>query len=155
MDSRLSATGGPSIIGLEFAGSQARAQQVIAEWGAHGRDLARLSLWLDFGFILSYGTFLSLRLLGTRDFARERSTRMLARAGLIAPYLAIGAASLDLAENVVWLSVLGGRGATLAPFATACASVKLGLIALAVAYLLWGRVVRVRHSRRSTAGPGR
>jgi len=51
IDQSLKDTGGPSILGLEFAGSASRVEEIFAEWGAHGRDLARLSLWIDFPFL--------------------------------------------------------------------------------------------------------
>jgi hypothetical protein len=150
LDQRLKATGGPSILGLEFAGSQQGAAEIMAEWGSHGRDLARLSLWLDFGLMLSYGTFFTLAALATRDFARERDLRALAAVGVAAPFFAAAAALFDAAENVGWLLVLGGHGGSFAPpFATACASLKFLLIGLTIVYVLWGLITRLRlHGRR-------
>jgi hypothetical protein len=143
IDQRLEATGGPSILGLEFAGSVTRAHQIMAEWGDHGRYLARLSLWIDFGFMLSYGTFFALAGFATHDFARERGRRALALAGVAAPYCAMAAAVFDAAENIVWLLVLGGHGGDIGPpFATTCASFKFLLIGIAIVYALWGLVLR-------------
>jgi hypothetical protein len=85
IDLRLRATGGPSILGLEFAGSGQRAAEILVEWGDHGQNLARASLWLDFGFMLSYGAFFALAAVATRDFARENGLRALAAAGEVAP----------------------------------------------------------------------
>jgi hypothetical protein len=136
---------GPSIVSLEFAGSASRVEEIFAEWGAHGRDLARLSLWLDFPFMAAYGAFFALAALAIRDFAVATGRRALAAAGRVAPACAIGAALFDAAENVLWLLLLGGRGGDLAPpVATACASIKFLLIALAIAYSLWGLVARLR-----------
>jgi hypothetical protein len=149
IDKRLEATGGPSILGLEFAGSEQRAVEIMAEWGDHGRDLARLSLWIDFGFMLSYGAFFTLAALATRDYARERGLRALATVGIVTPFFAAAAALFDVAENIAWLIVLGGRGGSLAPpFATTCASLKFTLIALAIAYVLWGLASRLRRRGR-------
>jgi len=151
IDQRLEATGGPSILGLEFAGSATRAHQIMAEWGDHGSYLARLSLWIDFGFMLSYGTFFALAGFATRDFAKERGYRALARAGVAAPYCAMAAAVFDVAENVVWLLVLGGHGGDIGPpFATTCASLKFLLIGIAIMYAVWGLAVRFS-SRRHRA----
>jgi hypothetical protein len=148
IDWHLEATGGPSILGLEFAGSERRAAEIMAEWGGHGRDLARLSLWIDFGFMLSYGTFFTLAAIATRDFARERGLRLLAVAGIAAPLLAASAALFDVAENIVWLLVLGGHAGGAAPlFATVCASLKFLLIGLAIAYVLWGLLARLYRLR--------
>lgn len=151
IDQRLEATGGPSILGLEFAGSATRAHQIMAEWGDHGSYLARLSLWIDFGFMLSYGTFFALAGFATCDFAKERGYRALARAGVAAPYCAMAAAVFDVAENVVWLLVLGGHGGDIGPpFATTCASLKFLLIGIAIMYAVWGLAVRFS-SRRHRA----
>ena len=149
LDQHLEATGGPSILGLEFADSAQRAAQIIAEWGEHGRDLARLSLWIDFGFMASYGTFFTLAALATRDFARDRDLRALATVGIATPFFAAAAALFDAAENIAWLLVLGGRGGSFAPvFGTACASLKFLLIGLAIIYVLWGLVSRLLWRRR-------
>jgi hypothetical protein len=140
LDRRLQATGGLSILGLEFAGSEGRAAEIMAEWGSHGRDLARASLWIDFGFMASYGSFFALAALATRDFAREQGFR-LAAVGTAVAVCAVAAALFDAAENIVWLLVLGGHGGSFGPpFATACASLKFLLIALAILYTLWGLV---------------
>lgn len=148
IDQRLTATGGPSILGLEFAGSQDRVSEIASEWGNHGQYLARLSLWLDFGFMLAYGAFFTLAALATRDFAREHRLRLLARAGIVAPFFAAFAAIFDAVENISWLLALGGHGGTfLPPFATTCASIKFLLITLAIAYVLWGLVSRYRQRR--------
>ena len=52
---------GPTILDFEFAGSQSRAAQMMAEWGAKGRSAAHLSLVLDYGYMLSYGLFFRAR----------------------------------------------------------------------------------------------
>jgi hypothetical protein len=139
IDRSLQATGGPGIVGFEFVGSAQHAVEIMAEWGEHGRDLARLSLWIDFGFMASYGAFFALAALATRDFARRNDLRPLAVAGIVAPSFAVVAALFDAAENVNLLLVLGGHGGDVSPvLATICASIKFLLIALAIAYVLWG-----------------
>ncbi len=152
IDRSLQDTGGPSILGLEFAGSLGRVEEISAEWGSHGLYLARLSLWIDFGFMVSYGAFLTIAALSIRDFARERKLERLAAAGLVAPYLAVAAALLDMAENITWLFLLGGHGGDLAAgFATACASLKFLSVGLAIVYAIWGLVSWLRHRGRRMA----
>jgi hypothetical protein len=156
IDRRLAAAGGPSILGLEFAGSSGRASEIMAEWGAHGRYLARLSLWIDFGFMASYGIFFALAALATRDFARERDLRALAVAGLATPAFAIAAALFDAAENIVWLLVLGGHGGEVEPpIATTCAALKFLLIGLVILYVLWGLISRALRRIRSARAVAR
>lgn len=150
IDQRLEATGGPSILGLELAGSSGRAAEVMTEWGEHGQYLARLSLWIDFGFMVTYGAFFALAALATRDYARMRGLRALAVAGIVMPSFAVLAALFDAAENIVWLLVLGGNGGGIGPpFATVCASLKFLLIALVIIYVLWGLISRLRQRLRS------
>jgi hypothetical protein len=143
-DQKMGAAGGPSILGFEFAGSAQQAAQVMTEWGSSGRDYARWSLWIDFGFMLSYGSFFTLAALATRDFARENGLRRLGAAGVFAPFCAAFAALFDVVENVFLLLTLGGHGGSFGPpVATTCASVKFLLIALAIAYVVWGLASRL------------
>ncbi|MDX6635763.1 MAG: hypothetical protein QOF06_1966 [Solirubrobacterales bacterium] len=145
LDNRLKATGGPSILGLEFAGSLGRVEVIQAEWGGHGEYLARLSLWIDFGFMASYGAFFALACIVVRDFAAGHGLRKLAAVGVVAPACAVGAALFDVAENTLWLLVLGGHlGEPAPPIATACASLKFLLIAVAIVYSLAGLLARLR-----------
>jgi hypothetical protein len=145
LDSRLKNTGGPSILGLEFAGSLGRVEEIQAEWASHGEYLARLSLWIDFGFMASYGAFFALACASVRDFATGHELRRLAAVGVVAPACAVGAALFDLAENVLWLLVLGGHLGEPAPLvATVCAGLKFLLIAVAIVYSLVGLLVWLR-----------
>jgi hypothetical protein len=150
IDERLKATGGPGIIGLEFAGSLGRVHEIQAEWGGHGEYLARLSLWIDFGFMAAYGAFFALAGVAVRDFAAGRGLRRLAAIGVVVPACAIGAALFDVAENAIWLLVLGGHlGEPAPPIATACAGLKFVLIAVAILYSLAGLLAWLRLSRRA------
>ena len=150
LDRKLIAAGGPSIVGYELAGSAERAARFAAEWGEDGRNYARWSLWLDFGFMLSYGAFFTLASLATRDFARASGLRRLAAVGAFAAVAAASAAVFDFGENVFLLLTFGGHGGSLGPaIAAACASVKFALIAFAIVYVLWGLVSRLLLRRRA------
>jgi hypothetical protein len=146
--------GTPGVLEYEFVGDRDRAARFLSEWGSGGRDAARLSLWVDFGFMVTYGAFFTLAALATRDFARERGLGALAAAGLVAPYCAAIAPIFDAGENTGLLLILGGHGGSAEPLlATACASVKWVLIGLAIAYVLWGLGVRlIRRGGLSPAG---
>ena len=150
IDERLKATGGPGIIGLELAGSLGRVHEIEAEWGGHGEYLARLSLWIDFAFMASYGAFFALAGVAVRDFAAGRGLRRLAAVGVVAPACAVGAALFDVAENAIWLLVLGGHLGYAAPtIATACASLKFLRIAIAILYSIAGLIAWLRLRRRA------
>src|SRR3954451_20805327 len=102
-DGRMRDTGGPGIVSLELSGGQEQADEILAEWGDEGRDAARESLWIDFGFLLAYGTFLTLALRWARVVALERGRTRLARIGIVAVWLGAVAAACDAIENVFLL----------------------------------------------------
>ena len=68
-DATMKDHGGHGIIPFEVAGSQDRADEIMGEWGDEGQDAARESLWIDFGFLAAYGTFLTLAIATVRDRA--------------------------------------------------------------------------------------
>jgi hypothetical protein len=146
-DKRLEHTGGPGIIGLEFAGTKTRATQILTEWGPKGRRIARLSLIVDYAYMLSYGAFFTLAGFATRDLARARDWRRLASAGTILPLFAAAAAMFDAIENVFLLLVLGGHGGESGPLiATICSNIKFTLIAIAIGYVLCGLAWRLQQA---------
>jgi hypothetical protein len=136
---------GPTILDFEFAGSRSRAAQIIAEWGAKGRSAARLSLVLDYGYMLSYGLFFALAGFAVRDTARARGWRRLAAIGVVVPFFALAAATFDASENVALLLTLTGSGGSLAPpFAAVCSAVKFALIGIAILYAICGLTLSLR-----------
>jgi hypothetical protein len=136
---------GPTILDFEFAGSHARAAQIIAEWGAEGRSAAHLSLLLDYGYMLSYGLFFALAGFAVRDTARARDWRRLSFIGAVVPFFALAAASFDAGENVALLLTLAGNGGSFAPpFAAVCSAIKFTLISIAIVYALCGFVLWLR-----------
>jgi hypothetical protein len=146
-DKRLEHAGGPGIIGLEFAGSKTRAAEILARWGPEGRRIARVSLIVDYAYLLSYGGFFTLAGFATRDLARARDWLRLASAGAILPLFAAAAATFDAIENVFLLLILDGHAGELAPvIATICSSIKFTLIAIAIGYVLCGLAWRLHQT---------
>lgn len=143
-DERMQDTGGPGIIPFELTGGQDRADEILAEWGEEGQDAARESLWIDFGFLLAYGAFLTLLLAATRDLARERGwSRLTAIGGVVVSFGALSAA-FDALENICLLLTIDGAGAAFPLLATIFASFKFFFLIVAIAYLLAGLAMRVR-----------
>lgn len=143
-DERMKDTGGPGIVPFELTGGQDRADEILAEWGNEDQDAARESLWIDFGFLLAYGTFLTLALAATRDLARQRDWRRLAAIGGVVVSFGALVASFDALENICLLLTIDGAGAALPLLATIFAACKFVLLGLAIAYLLAGLVLRLR-----------
>jgi len=143
-DNRMKDTGGPGIVPFELTGGQGKADEIMAEWGEKGQDAARESLWIDFGFLVAYGTLLTLALLATRDLARQREWRRLAAIGGVAVFLGAAGAACDALENTCLLLTLDGAGAAFPLLATIFASCKFVLLALAIAYVVAGLTMRLR-----------
>lgn len=96
-----------------------------------------------------YGAFFALAGVAVRDFAVAQGLKRLAAVGVVAPACAVAAALFDVAEDSLWLLVLGGHlGEPAPPIATACASLKFVLIAIAILYSLAGLFTWL-HFRRS------
>jgi hypothetical protein len=143
-DERMQDTGGPGIVPFELTGGQDRADEILAEWGEDGQDAARESLWIDFGFLLAYGAFLTLALAAVRDLARERGWRRLAAIGGVVVSFGALVAAFDAVENICLLLTLDGAGAAFPLLATIFAACKFILLAAAIAYLLAGLAMRLR-----------
>ena len=148
-EERMRDTGGPGMVPFELTGGQDRADEILAEWGEEGQDAARESLWIDFGFLIAYGTFLTLALAATRDLARERGWRRLAGLGRVVVYFGALGAAFDALENTCLLLTLDGAGSAYPLLATVFATCKFILLAVAIAYLLAGLAMRLR---RGAAG---
>jgi hypothetical protein len=146
-EQRMRDTGGPGIVPFEVTGGQDRAEEILSEWGSDGQDAARESLWIDFGFLVAYGTFLTLALAATRDLARKRAWARLAAIGAVVVWFGALGAGFDALENTCLLLTLNGSGAAFPLLATVFASVKFVLLAAAIAYLVAGLLMRLRHSR--------
>lgn len=134
---------GPGMVPFELTGGRDRADDILAEWGEDGQDAARESLWIDFGFLLAYGTFLTLALAAVRDIAKQRNWPRLAAIGGIVVSFGALAAAFDALENICLLLTLAGAGAALPLMATIFAACKFVLLILAIAYLLTGIAMRL------------
>lgn len=144
LEMRMRDLGDTGIVGFEFAGTEERAGEIIADWGDEGQDAARLSLWLDYPYLIAYGAFGALAIAAIRDAARVRGWDRLARFGgpiVAAPLIAAG---FDAIEDVGLLLALGGHGGDAAPrLAMTCAIAKFTFIAVALAYALAALVTRL------------
>lgn len=150
LDMRMQDTAGPGIIGFELAGSDERASEILSQWGDDGRSAARLSLWLDFPYLLAYSAFLSLAAAAIRDAARRHGWRRFARPGSVIAALPWVAGACDVVEDVNLLLVLGGNGSDASPaLATAFAIGKFAGLVVVGAYLLGGLAALVVRRLRS------
>ncbi len=106
----------------------------MAVWGADGRRWARWSLWLDFGYMLTYGA--SALLLIERVRSRHGHPILLR-------LLPIGAVAGDAIEGVTLLKALDGVDVdTNARRARSAALTKFALLVVGLVYTVIGGVRR-------------
>jgi hypothetical protein len=128
LERRMRQGGGAGIIRFELAGNAARAEAIMARWGSEGQRAARLSTWLDFGYMATYGTLLALLVERTRR-RRGHPTAL--------PAVAVVAVAADAVEGVSLLKVLGGtRVAVYSRRAQIAALIKFAVIAVALGYVI-------------------
>ena len=142
-ENRMTDTGGPGMVPFELSGGQGRADEILAEWGEDGQDAAREQLWIDFGFMLAYGSFLTFALTTVLNIARTRGWRRLAAIGGVVVFFGALGASFDALENICLLLTLRGAGASFPLLATVFATCKFTLLTVAIAYLIAALTVRL------------
>jgi hypothetical protein len=131
VERRMRRTGGPGIIPFELAGNVSRAEDVMTRWGREGQRAARLSLWLDFGYMATYGTLASLLV----DRARRRRGHPAAL-----PAMMTIAVAADAVEGVALLKVLSRTRVTIySRCAQIAALIKFAVLATALGYVAMGR----------------
>jgi hypothetical protein len=152
IDPSTKAEGNPGIVAFEFSWDEQGAAEVLDDWGEQGRDAARLSLRLDFLYLLAYGAFFALACAATRDLAAGRGWRRIAAFGGVAFWCAIGGALFDAVEDVFLLIALDRHGGDLAPLlGSVFACGKFALLAVAQVYIVAGLALRIRDRRRAAA----
>jgi hypothetical protein len=152
VDRAIEASGGPGIVAFELAGSTDRVAEILGHWGQDGRAAARVSLGLDFLFLVAYATFLTLAVLELRDVGRRRGWTAYARPATAIAFLPAVAAACDVVENLALLAMVQGEGTgRLPPTATAFASAKFAALAIVVVYLLAGLAALANARNRRTA----
>ena len=150
IDPSREAEGNPGIVTWEFAWSEERAAEILADWGDEGQDAARLSLRLDFLYLLAYGAFFALACAATRDLAAGRGWGRMAAFGTVAVALAIAGALFDALEDVFLLVALEGEGGDMAPRLGAIfAGLKFASLAVAQVYIVAGLALRLRDRSRA------
>jgi hypothetical protein len=147
---------GVGIIEFELGRTSTKAAQLVSDLGSHGRSAARLSLYLDYGYLVGYGLFFAGACTVVAERARELRWRRWGRVGVILAWAVLLAAALDAIENGALLVELGRHTAQPWPgIAFACAVPKLVLVGLAQLYAVLGWIAvsaTKRRRERSAAG---
>lgn len=143
IDEDIRETGGPGIVAFELEFTSENARETLSEWGEEGRDSARLSLWLDYLFLIAYAAFFSLAVAAVCEVLRWRRWLFLATFPLIA-------AVCDAIENANLLLAIAQDGDQPFPFlAGVFALIKFATLTPAQLFALVGLVVWLsRRARR-------
>jgi hypothetical protein len=127
------------IVSFELAGSQLKADEIIASWDATAQLFAAFGLGFDFLFMPLYATAIALGVL----LAAGRHPGRFASLGAWVGWGAFAAMLFDAAENICLFNLLlGNSGADYAGMAALYATLKFGLILLGIGYALVGWVWR-------------
>jgi len=146
LERRMKRAGGPGIIPFELAGTPERSRRIMDRWGSDGRSAARLSLVLDYPYLVTYS---GLQLGASRaasNALRRRGATRLAEAGRVIGAAQLAAGAFDAAENTALLGVLAGRDGRLPALARACARAKFALLGLGWGYGALGLASRLARS---------
>jgi hypothetical protein len=141
LDEPLQLTDTPrGIVGYELSWSAARAQRTVTAWRQNDViDAAKVSLGVDFAFLLAYPLlfFTSVRLL-----VREPRTGLLDGLGFQLGRAVLLCIPLDASENLLlWRMLDHGASESLAHLATLCATIKFLLV---IVTALWCVAALVR-----------
>lgn len=153
LDGRMEATGGPGIVPFEVAGNEARAQEILAQWGREGQSAARASLLLDYPFLIAYSCFYALACTAMSEAMARRGFGWLSAMGGRLAWGGLAAGACDAVENAALLGVLGtGGNGSLAAIARWFAIAKFTFSTLVIVYLLGGLVLCLVRRRPAPAG---
>ena len=143
LERRMRRAGGPGIIPFELAGTPERSRRIMDRWGAEGRSAARLSLMLDYPYLVTYSGLQVAASRAASQALRRRGATVLADAGRVVGAAQVAAGAFDAAENTALLGVLAGRDGRLPALARACARAKFALLGLGWGYGALGLASRV------------
>jgi hypothetical protein len=138
LDRRMRRTGGPGIIPFELAGTPELSRRIMDKWGPEGRSAARMSLLLDYPYLVTYSGLQLAACSAASDALRRRGATTLADAGRVIAPAQIAAGAFDAAENTALLGVLGGGSDRLPAVARAAARAKFALLMLGCLYAAVG-----------------
>jgi len=130
---------GASLIAFENAGTVARSEEILAEWGAAGKAAAWWQLALDVPFLIGYGLFAAGACAAVARRAARVGKSWLRRAAAVLAWFGPVAAVADLLQNISLALILAGHVAQ--PWSRIAATsgpTVNGLMAIALIFALAG-----------------
>jgi len=148
---------GASLIAFEGAGSVARSQEILADWGDSGKTAAWWQLALDTPFLIGYGLFAAGACAAVARRAARVGKPRLERLATLLAWCGPLAAAADLLQNVSLALILSGQVTQPWPrIAAICGPVTTTLMAIALVFAIVGAIA-TREARTAevprTAGP--
>jgi hypothetical protein len=138
-----------SIVAFEFAGDSARAEQILAGWGASGQRYAIFSLGFDFLYLVAYSTTIGCACIWAGETVRARGWALAALGAALAwgQWLA---ALTDSIENTALLRLLLATVEQPWPqIAWSCAALKFALVIAGLLYAGYGAAAWLTRPRAS------
>jgi hypothetical protein len=140
---------GASLIAFEQAGSVARSEQILSDWGDAGKAAAWWQLALDTPFLVGYGLFVAGACAAVARRAARVGKLRLRRAAALIAWSGPLAAGSDLLQNLSLAQVLSGQVVQPWPrIAALCGTATTILIAIGLIFALCGALAT---RERSTA----
>ena len=140
--SNLNKTTSNAMIAWELAGSGVQSEKLMTAWGPEGLRLAGFCLGIDFLFVATYVTSISLACLWARDGFEENGWP-LAGMGLVLSIAMIAAGVFDLIENYALLQqLLHGADDSCAFTARMLALLKFFIVILSLAFSSLGAIAQ-------------
>jgi hypothetical protein len=152
---RTMADHGASLIGFESAGSVARSQEILAEWGSAGKTAMWWQLALDVPFLIAYGLFFAGACAAVARRARAVGRPRLERAATVIAWLGPIAAAADFSQNVSLALVLTDHGDQPWPRISALAGTMTTTLAATAALFALGGTLATRRRRSAEAASPR
>jgi hypothetical protein len=131
----------PTIVDFELAGSVQNAQTIIDAWNANDHIRAGFSLGFDYLYMPVYSTTIALGCILAASVLSKRAWHSI---GILLAWGLWLAALFDATENLaLFTELLGNNVAPWPQIAYICATIKFGLIALGLLYVIAGVIARV------------
>ena len=122
-----------NIIEFEFARTPEKAVKIFIDWGGSGVEKAKMSILLDFVFLVLYSWAICL---GCKVAAGFSNTSIISKIVLRLSRIIWIAGACDIVENVSLLLVMRTLNTTLLELAFWTASIKFTIVIVAILFII-------------------
>ncbi len=122
-----------NIIEFEFARTPEKVLKIFMDWGGSGVEKAKMSILLDFVFLVLYSWAISLGCKVAADFSQ---TAIISKVGLQLSRIIWIAGACDIIENISLLLVMRNLNATLLELAFWTAGIKFTIVIATLLFII-------------------